>query len=332
MVSDFLLVDRYPELRDLELRQLARVLLSSDSGSTLGLFREMVKRYTRGELPHGGPVISTLYELMESDESVEETPLTVTASGSVDQQVDFEEVTRALVLGRALTMSLTSGTFLDSQFYAVESRPSTGMPKIRPIYFCRTVSDYFTFDPMSCKSLTRIKCGLVVDSDPSFQVLQNSGHKGCSFGEQMGAIAILTSKYLTKMSPPSAILVSNGSSICCWFLAVGLVAPSSVGENPTPMDLPLEPALLLNHGTAKTWVTQLERTCIPLIFAAAGVPYFFTSTLARSHSPPPILRVHLRRLRVDTQEVDLRRTGKGSVPHLPALWQSSRVPPSPYTA
>jgi hypothetical protein len=74
VIPDFLSVDRYPELRELELRQLARVLLSSDSGQTLESFKEKVKCYTHGELPHGGHVISTLYELMESDESVERHP------------------------------------------------------------------------------------------------------------------------------------------------------------------------------------------------------------------------------------------------------------------
>ena len=44
--------DRYPELRELELRQLARVLLSSDSGPTLGLLKAKVRNYGQGELPH----------------------------------------------------------------------------------------------------------------------------------------------------------------------------------------------------------------------------------------------------------------------------------------
>jgi len=71
-----------------------------------------------------------LSELMESDELVEETPLP--AATPLNEEAtggDWEELTRAL------TSSLTSGTFIDSQFYAVESRPSTGLPEIRPIHF-----------------------------------------------------------------------------------------------------------------------------------------------------------------------------------------------------
>ena len=98
------------------------------------------------------------------------------------------------------------------------------------------------------------------------------------------------------------------------------------------MDLPLEPALLLSHGAAKTWVAWHKRDYISLIFDIAGVPYFFTCTPARSHSPPSIPRVHPKGLRMDTQEVNLRGTRKGLMPHLLALSESSRAPPSPYTA
>ena len=211
MAPDFLLVGRYPELRELELRQLARELLSSNSGPTLKLFKEKVKCYTHGELLHGGHVISTLYEFMESDESVEETPLAVTAS--VNHQVVGED---RIWLKRALTTSLASGTFLDSQFYAVESGSSTGMPKIRPIYFCSKVEEIFMFKLMACKSLARIRCGIVSDPDPPSQVPQNSGHEGRSPGERMGATLILTSGNLGKRILLSVTLVSNGSFIRFW--------------------------------------------------------------------------------------------------------------------
>ena len=121
-------------MRELELRKLAQVLLSSDPDPTLGLLKAKVESYAHGELPHAEHVLSALYELMESDESVEETP--VPAATPFNEEVtggDWEELTRAL------TSSLTSGTFIDSQFYAVESRSSTGLPKVRPIYFCSMV-------------------------------------------------------------------------------------------------------------------------------------------------------------------------------------------------
>ena len=146
--------DRYPELRELELRQLARVLLSSDSGPTLGLLRAKIKGYAHGELPHAENILPALYDLMESDESVKETP--VPAAASPDQHPtdgDWEG------LKRALTSSLASGTFLDSQFYAVESRSSTGLPKIQPVYFCSAVRGGFTPELVACKSLTQITSG-----------------------------------------------------------------------------------------------------------------------------------------------------------------------------
>jgi hypothetical protein len=72
-------INRYPELRELELRQLARVLLSSDSGPTLELLRTKVKSYAHGELQHAEDILPALYELMESDESIKETPLPAAA-------------------------------------------------------------------------------------------------------------------------------------------------------------------------------------------------------------------------------------------------------------
>ena len=140
-------------MRELELRQLARVLLSSDPGPTLELLKSKIKSYTHGELPHAEHILPALYELMESDESVKEIPLPAVAPPN--QQAtggDWEG------LKKALTNSLTSGTFLDSQFYAVESRSSTGLPKIRPVYFCSTVGGSFASKLAACKSLARITC------------------------------------------------------------------------------------------------------------------------------------------------------------------------------
>ena len=143
----FTRIGRYPELRELELKQLARVLLSSNSGPTLGLLKARVKSYSHGELPHAEHVLPALYELMESGESVEETPLPAVAPLNKEATGgDWEG------LKRALTSSLTSGTFLDSQFYAIESRSSTGLPKIQPIYFCSTVGGSFASRLVACKS------------------------------------------------------------------------------------------------------------------------------------------------------------------------------------
>jgi len=144
-------INRYPELRELELRQLARALLSSDSGHTLGLLKTKIKSYTHGQLPHAEPILPALYELMESGELIKETPLPVAASSNRQAAGgDWDG------LKKALTRSLTSGTFLDSQFYAVQSRTSTGSPKVRPVYFCSAVGGNFTSMLVACKSLAWI--------------------------------------------------------------------------------------------------------------------------------------------------------------------------------
>ena len=135
-------------MRDLELGQLARVLLSSDSGPTLGELKAKIKCYASGKLMHAEDVIPALYELMESDEPVKETPLPTAVSSN--EQVTGGDWDR---LKKALTGSLTSGTFLDSQFYAIESRSSTCSQKIRPIYFCSAVDDHFATRLVACGSL-----------------------------------------------------------------------------------------------------------------------------------------------------------------------------------
>jgi hypothetical protein len=143
---NFSLVDRYPELRELEIRELARKLLSDGPGPILLSLERKIEWYTCGELPYAKRVISALYELMENDDPVEEISLPVTATSN-QRACSGDWVG----LKMALTNSLTSGTFLDSQFYAVESRVPTGLPKIRPIYFSSVVSDSFTSELTKCR-------------------------------------------------------------------------------------------------------------------------------------------------------------------------------------
>jgi len=213
----FLQTDRYPELRELELRQLARVLLSSEPGPTPGLLRMKIKDYAHGEFPHADNILPALYELMESDESVREKR--VPAAAPSDQQAtdgDWEG------LKRALTSSLTNGTFLDSQFYAVESRSSTGLPKIRPVYFCSTVGGGFTAELVACKSLTRITRGRIADS--LFQVPRKSeGGEHHLLDVKMGMTAILTTKILTQRAPRSITLVQSCSLIWSKFITTNSV-------------------------------------------------------------------------------------------------------------
>ena len=148
MLSDPSLVGRYPELRELEVRQLARALLSVYSATTMQSLQKGIESYTRGQLPHATHVISTIYEFMESDDSVEVDEIPLPAATSPNQQTPSRDWGG---LKKALISSLTSGTFLDSRFYAVESRTSSGLPKLRPIYLCTTVDDSLMSRLMQCK-------------------------------------------------------------------------------------------------------------------------------------------------------------------------------------
>ena len=193
-------------MRELELRQLARVLLSSDSGPTLGLLKTKIKSYGHRELPHAEDILPTLCELIESDESVKEAPLPAAAPPN-------EEATREDWEGlkRALTNSLSSGTFLDSQFYAIESRSLAGLLKIRPIYFCSTVGGRFASKLAACKSLTRVMCGWIANL--SFQIRRKSEHGEHHLDVRMDMTAILMTKILTLRAPRSATIARSCSLI-----------------------------------------------------------------------------------------------------------------------
>ena len=183
LIFDFSPMDRYPELKELRLRQLARVLLSSEPDRTLVSLKKKIESYTRGELPHAKHVVSGLYKLMENDESIEEPPLPPTVHSN-QQNADGDWAG----LKKSLTSSLTSGTFLDSQFY-VESRSSTASPaKTRQLYFCSSVNSSFTSKLMACKPLARIVYGL--DADPSPKVPQGSGPGEYPLSSQMGTTVI----------------------------------------------------------------------------------------------------------------------------------------------
>ena len=124
------------------------MLLSSDSDPTLGTLKAKIKDYANGKLLHAEHVLPALYELMENDGSVQEAPLLKAAPSN--QQVTSGDWDG---LKKAITDSLTSGTFLDSQFYAAESRSSAGSPKIRPIYFCSAVGGSFASRLAACRSI-----------------------------------------------------------------------------------------------------------------------------------------------------------------------------------
>ena len=181
------------------------MLLSSDSGPTLGLLKTKIKSHGHGELPHAEDILPTLYELIESDESVKEAPLPAAAPPN-------EEATREDWEGlkRALTSSLNSGTFLDSQFYAVESRLLVGLPKIRPIYFCSTVGGSFASELGACRSLAQVTSRRGWVTDPSFQTPRNPEHEERHLLDaRMGTTVILMTKILTWKAPRTTTLVQS---------------------------------------------------------------------------------------------------------------------------
>jgi len=236
-------------LRELELRQLARELLSSDLSPTLASLKGKIKSYTDGRLSHAEHILPALYELMESNESVVEPPLPAlepsNEEGATGGYLDG--------LKRALADSLTSGTFLDSQFYAVDSRSSTGLPKIRPVYYCSAVGGSFTSKLTACEIL-RARFGATV-ADSSFYV------DSSKLREWKTPPPVFVDGYDSDVDDEESDPEVSTERYPCWTWFVGPLpihnyvahfASSSVRENPTRADLPMEPALLFKSGAAKT--------------------------------------------------------------------------------
>ena len=136
---------RYPELRKLELKQLARKLLSGSSSARRAL-KDKIQAYSYGKLPHAKDVFPALHELMESDEAFKQTLTQPPAH--FNQGAAGEDWER---LKDALTSSITSGAFLDSQFYALDSRSGSGAPRIRPVYFCSSAGGAFLPKLLKCR-------------------------------------------------------------------------------------------------------------------------------------------------------------------------------------
>ena len=127
---------RYPELRELELEHLARTLLTTDSDFVLNALAEKITDYTCGQLIHAKEVLPALHELTKKGTPFKETFAQPPTPSKLDAAVgDWGR------LKNILTWSLTTGSFLDSQFYARDSNPPRGTPSIRPIYFCSMAGD-----------------------------------------------------------------------------------------------------------------------------------------------------------------------------------------------
>ena len=119
----------------------------------LDALKDKIKAYTRGQLPHAEDILPALYELMEGNNPIKKAPVespTPSKRGGADG--DWKK------LKDALTWSLTSGSFLDSKFYALDSKPTSGAPKIRPIYFCSVVGGTFSSKLVKRRSFTPGSC------------------------------------------------------------------------------------------------------------------------------------------------------------------------------
>jgi len=134
------------------------VLLSADSSAARRALKDKIKAYNRGQLPHAKPILPALYGLLESDEAFKGMPVLPPAPlnwGTASR--DWEG------LKDALTWSLTSGTFLDRQFYALDSKSESGTPRIRPVYFCSMAGGNFLPRVSKCRLFALRLGGSIVD-------------------------------------------------------------------------------------------------------------------------------------------------------------------------
>jgi hypothetical protein len=116
----------------------------------LNALKEKITTYTRGQLIHAKDVLPALHELMKKGKLLKETFAQPSAPSKLDTTVgDWGR------LKNILTWSLTTGSFLDSQFYALDSNPPRGTPSIRPIYFCSMAGDRtFSSKLLKCEPST----------------------------------------------------------------------------------------------------------------------------------------------------------------------------------
>ena len=120
-----------------------------------GALKDKIKAYGRGELPYAKDILPALYERMESIESFKERTESIKPLKGKTSLLSAlsDQGATAGGLKDALTRSLTSGTFLDSQFYALDSKVGSDAPRIRPIHFCSMASSAFVPKLLKCRLL-----------------------------------------------------------------------------------------------------------------------------------------------------------------------------------
>lgn len=130
---------------EIQVEHLARNLLSSiDPWKTAALKRK-IEIYTSGALPHAQDVLPALYHRLANPRLLSvRTPhlFQIPPRGDFDWQP----------LRRELTKSLSTGTFLNMELHAPESRSSSGQLKLRPLYFCSAVGGEYIAKMLSCTS------------------------------------------------------------------------------------------------------------------------------------------------------------------------------------
>lgn len=201
---------RYPELRELELEHLA-LTLTRDSGPTLNALKEKIKAYTSGQLSHAEDILPALYELMRKDKPFEETQTQTPAPPQEGSASDGDWKR----LKDALTWSLTTGSFLDSQFYALDSKPQApATPAIRPIYFCSLVDGNFSSRVTKYSSRiwpsskTRLPCVVDYDSD----VDEGGSGIGIPVDTRPRSVCIPEDNLPTYKAPAPSLVLKSGTA------------------------------------------------------------------------------------------------------------------------
>lgn len=230
----------------MELEHLARTLLSTDPSSALNSFKEKIKAYTCGQLLHAKDVLPALYDIMGKNKPFDRTPAPPSAPPKGHPVGgDWER------LKDALTSSLTSGSFLDSQFYALDSRPPTpGAPKIRPIYFCSMAGGTF---------LSRlVKCELSFQNFWDFaKPLLDSSRIWPSGKTRLQCVDGYDSEIDDEDLAMGVPIDSYPRSTWCvnfipWSKLWIQIGITSIPEDPLPTYKAPAPALVLKSGTART--------------------------------------------------------------------------------
>lgn len=155
----------FPEVREVQAEHLARNLLSSIEPWKAAALKRKIEVYTSGALPHAQDVLPTLYHRLAN-------PLRLSMRTphpfQLPQRGDFNWG----ALKNELMKSMSSGTFLNMELYAPESRSPAGQQNLRPLYFCSAIGGEYTAKILSCTFflVSIVRCELSFSSgvkDPS---------------------------------------------------------------------------------------------------------------------------------------------------------------------